>query len=305
MVALPPSDWSLYLSSAMALVLLGCGVEARPAAMGEVEADAGPILAERVYVANPPGDVGASVDPSSDGAALTPPPVHRYGFDGQGTIVRDSIGGADGSVVEAALAGDGLLRLQGGAGYVELPGGLLSQHQSATLEFWLAWEGDSNRRYERIFDFGSSTVEAEGVRIDSDFFLSPSYDDAKPRLQFRDQSGDESQLFGWRVFPARRTTHVVVVLDGLSRSMAFYIDGESLGSTPWNQALNQLGDENVWLGRSQQRTDPHLAATFDEFRIYDRILSSEQIEANFGNGPDGVAPSDAPAQAGGAQVPLQ
>jgi hypothetical protein len=286
MIVLSAPDRSLCVSPAMALVLLACGMDAGPARTGPVK----PLLAERIYA--PDEDVS------------TPTPVHRYGFDGQGTVVRDSIGGADGSVVAAELAGDGFLRLPGDGAYVELPGGLLSQHQSATLEFWLAWESDSSRQDERIFRFGSDPVDAGDVPIDSDFFLSPSYEDTKPRLRFRDQSGEESQLFGWRFFPQRRTTHVVVVLDAANRSMALYIDSELLGSIPWNQTLVELGDENVWLGRSQQSAAVNLSATFDEFRIYDRALSSQQVEENFVDGPDGVSPSDAPAPAP-APAPIQ
>jgi hypothetical protein len=309
MMALPRSDHRLYASSAMALALLACGVDAQPSVMGETKPAA--ILAKRAYASAPIGDArendpsarsGAEAgDAASDGAnggalpehaVAMPTPVHRYRFEGQGTIVRDSIGGADGTVVDAELAGDGLLRLPGSGGYVELPGGLLSQHRSATLEFWLAWEGDPSSRRERIFDFNSNPQQDAGSGVDTNFFLSPNYEDDKPRLRFRDQSGDESQLFSWRVFPARRIAHVVVVLDGVGHSMAFYMDGESLGSSPWNQSLAGLGDENVWLGRSQQAGDPDLSATFDEFRIYDQALSSEQIEENFRNGPDSVTPPD-------------
>jgi hypothetical protein len=294
MIALSSSDRSLWMSPAIALVLMACGVEAG----AEAPAPVAPALAERAYMTTPSGDVGAN-------ARSTPVPVHRYGFDGQGTVLRDSMGSADGSVVAAQLTGDGLLRLPGGAAYVELPGGLLSQQESATLEFWLAWEGDSSRHDERIFHFGNDTAEASGASIDSAFFLSPAYEDTKPRVRFRDQSGAESQLFSWRVFPERRTTHVVVVLDAANHSMAFHIDGESLGSIPWNQTLAELRDDNVWLGRSQQRPDVNLSATFDEFRIYDRALTTEQIEQNFTNGPDGIAPSDTPAQAAAPQASPQ
>lgn len=284
MIALSPSARSLCATPAIALVLLACSADAGPTAATTVD----PAFAERIYV-NPIGEHDVSA----------PTPVHRYRFDGQGASVHDSIGGADGSLVAADLAGDGFLRLPGGGAYVELPGGLLSQHQSATLELWLAWEGHSSNHDERIFHFGADTGEPN----DSDFFLSPSYDDAKPRIQFRDASGAQSQLFGWRYFPERRTTHVVVVLDHSNHSMAFYIDGESLGSSPWNQTLAELGDDNVWLGRSPKNSN--LSATFDEFRIYDQALSSAQVEQNFSNGPDGVSPSDSQPHPDAAQPPIE
>lgn len=243
---------------------------------------------------------GAPLDEASAGAASeAAAPIHRYGFEGDGTVVRDAVGGADGTVAHTSLAGDGALRLSQGA-HVELPGGLLSELHSASLELWVNWEGDPGRREQRIFDFGAPAEEGDTAGQPSDFFLSPSYDEAeRPHLHFRDQSGQESQLLSWRVFPSLRTTHVVVVLDGDNHEMTLYLDGEPLGSTPWNQQLGELRDETVWLGRSLDAADPGLSATFDEFRIYDRALASSDVARNHAAGPDGVAPSDETGQADG------
>ena len=41
-----------------------------------------------------------------------------------------------------------------------------------------------------------------------------------------------------------------------------------------------LGDTNQnWIGRSQYPADPYLAATVDDFQIYDRALSAAEIAA--------------------------
>src|SRR6266542_1829695 len=53
--------------------------------------------------------------------------VHRYSFDGTGTVATDSVGAAHGTVVNAELAGDGTVVLDGASSdqYVDLPNGIV------------------------------------------------------------------------------------------------------------------------------------------------------------------------------------
>ncbi|MDD9940972.1 MAG: lectin-like protein [Myxococcales bacterium] len=78
---------------------------------------------------------------------------HRYRFEGRGTAVIDSVGGADGLLVGARLSGTDELVLAGGTErqHVVLPAGLLSPLQNASIELWVTWQGGGTRR---LLDFG-------------------------------------------------------------------------------------------------------------------------------------------------------
>lgn len=87
---------------------------------------------------------------------------HRYAFNGTGTAVVDSVGGADGVVEGTSLSGSGSLQLGGGSSeeHVRLPSGLLSALPNATIEMWIGWVGGD--RWQRLFDFGVDGPAALG-----------------------------------------------------------------------------------------------------------------------------------------------
>src|SRR6185503_19249402 len=73
----------------------------------------------------------------------------------------------------------------------------------------------------------------------------------------------------------------------LTNSCKLYLNGQLLNST--NKPLNQMRhftDYNNWLGRSQWSRDPFYNGEYEEFRIWDGILSAEQIAAHHAAGPD-------------------
>ena len=132
-------------------------------------------------------NVLVGIDSCSPGAVECSGLVHRYSFDGVGATVLDSIGAAHGSVVNAALTGQGSLTLVGAMGgeaqYVVLPHGLLRELHDATFEAWVNWAGsaahDGTRTaWQRIFDFGEGTSGIEGEQASggdarSYLFLTP------------------------------------------------------------------------------------------------------------------------------------
>src|SRR4051812_38010382 len=96
--------------------LLACGGETRVTLLAPIVTHA---------------DAGGASDAATADAAIPAPPyashlIHRYGFEGQGTRVVDSVGSADGSVEGGAvLDGAGHLTLDGKDDYVNLPNGLV------------------------------------------------------------------------------------------------------------------------------------------------------------------------------------
>lgn len=218
--------------------------------------------------------------------------IHRYSFDGSGTTVVDSIGDADGVVMNTSLQSTGALALAGGTSdqYVDLPNGLLDGLTNATFEVWLTWSGSGS--YPRIFDFGTNASGGQGQSgsAGANFvYLSPSQGSGKARLQVKTGSGTvySASADSSANTPVNTPVHFAAVLDGSGETMRVYMNGTQVGSNGWFANLSELtANNNNWLGRSQNSSDPELGGSLDEFRIYNIALSSAQITASYNAGPN-------------------
>jgi hypothetical protein len=241
------------------------------------------------------GDGGTIGDGGSGGAscAASQSLVHRYTFDGTGTVVADLAGGPSGNVIGATLTGNGAVTLAGRMTdqYVDLPNGILSVLDSATLEGWLTWSGGN--AWQRIFDFGDDQTGIEGSQGAGAtyLFLTPRVPDegGALRVAYQRPSYRELRLDATRTLPIGTLTHVAVTFDAGSETLAVYIDGQLenalvMGDVPIRLSL--LNDINNWLGRSQYAADQELAATMEEFRIYARALDATELAASFEAGPN-------------------
>ncbi|MEO8180397.1 MAG: LamG domain-containing protein [Deltaproteobacteria bacterium] len=222
--------------------------------------------------------------------------VHRYSFEGTGTGVVDSVGAANGSVVNGQLSGTGTVELSGSLlleNYVNLPNGIISGLGSATLEAWLSWNGGDP--WQRIFDFGSSDGGEDERGVGANYlFLTPSTDDPIPTVRvaaFQATNPDtngEVRVNSTAALPTGVEQQVAVVVNGQANTLALFINGSAAGSAALPSQLSAIDDVNNWLGRSQYNgiPDPGLAGSISEFRIYGAALSAEQVALSFGLGPD-------------------
>ncbi len=254
-----------------------------------------------------PGICGCEFpDDDTDGVAgcvnLLDVLVHRYPFDGTGTIVVNSKGSADGVLVGGAtLDGSGAVTLGGGrrGEYVDLPNGILSENASVTLEAFVRWSGGSP--WQRIFDFGDDGSGTEGSRngggSSTYFFLTTQIPDDSAegpvaRVAYQKGGGVEAQVDAKRGFPYGVVTHVAVTFDYLSKTLALYMDGSLEGAhafTGDNEVqirLSEVNDINSWLGRSLYVADSDFGGLIYEFRIYSQALSAEQVLTSYRAGPD-------------------
>jgi hypothetical protein len=212
--------------------------------------------------------------------------VHRYSFEGAGTSVQDGVGSADGTLIDAQLAGTGSLALSGGGEFVDLPNGIVSQLNNATFEVWVNWAGGAI--WQRIFDFGS-TDGAEGTRGAGQeyLFLTPRSSDDTLRVTFlTSQTNGEIRLSSSAALPDSVEKHVVVVLDAQAARLSLYLDNALIGFTPLTDQLSSIGDVNNWLGQSQFASDAAFEGSILEFRIYSAALTANQIALSFDRGPD-------------------
>jgi len=216
--------------------------------------------------------------------------IHRYSFSGSGTTVTDSVGTANGTVVNGQLSGSGEADLRENTDqYVDLPNGIVKSLTNATFEAWLTWAGGAG--WQRLFDFGDSDgpENTQGFAASS-FYLSPQ--GAGPTsmivaLKRADQAAmNETRAVSTQALAPNVVTHLVVVIDSVNGKMTVYRDGAIDVSVAFQGSLSTLNDVNNWLGRSQYKNDPAFQGTIDEFRIYRAALSAAQVQASFVQGPD-------------------
>jgi hypothetical protein len=268
------------------------------------------------------GTVGC--DPNVVDAVREPPPVmepdpepepmnpleksliHRYSFNGVGSVAQDSKVAAHGEIVNAELTGTGSLTLAGAhtLQYVDLPDHIIQNLDDATFEAWLTWSGTGGA-WQRIFDFGNSSGGEDMPTIipgtTSGTYSGTSYlflttnavaDSARGldshiRVAYSHNGvNDEEICFGTEVFPKNVPAHVAVVIDSSAETMALYQDGKLLNECPMTRLLADIDDLNNWLGRSNFTADQDLAAHYDEFRIYGAALTAQQIADSYKFGPD-------------------
>jgi Concanavalin A-like lectin/glucanases superfamily len=230
----------------------------------------------------------------ADCGALVSKLVHRYDFEGTGTAVIDRVSRADGTARGATLSkldGKGVVLLGGGTGgaFIDLPNGVLSVLTNASLESWVTWGGGS--AWQRIFDIGDTTAtspENNPALGKSYLFATAQTSDGHVAAGFS-TSGFEQQLLVEGVAPlAQSLSQIVVVADASADKVVLYVNGVKASESPWPQALSEVNDVNVWLGRSQFNGDPELSAVFHEFRVYKAALSEAEVAASFEGGPDPI-----------------
>jgi hypothetical protein len=167
-----------------------------------------------------------------------------------------------------------------------------------TIECWTTWDG-TDAVWQRIYDMGTSNggedVSSSGDQV-SYFYVTPD-------------SGSRSLLAGYRRLGAQYNMPMVdsgkmaageevlitQVHDDIAGIVKLYINGTILGAYKAPVMLNEIIDNNLWLGRSQWG-DPLYCGSYNELRIYDTALSAAEIAASYLAGPDVVAEPAVPCE---------
>jgi hypothetical protein len=238
--------------------------------------------------------------------------LHRYSFnEAAGTrLVHDSIRGANGLLVYltnnvpytngtpdgSGFAGDGQLRLQGTSGFVALPPGLISSLTNMTIEAWVTWNGPATSAWQRIFDFGFNDHGTNASGIGTNYvILCPSRGGTEV-LGFEEttvnpfgsvQDTNSLILTGPGQMPIGQETFIALAYDPGEGACQLYVNGFPVGSV--SRPLNPLSvfrDLNCWFGRSQWQRDPLFNGQYNEFRIWEGVLSESSIANHYAAGPN-------------------
>ncbi|MBT6462361.1 MAG: hypothetical protein HOK49_07465 [Opitutae bacterium] len=208
--------------------------------------------------------------------------LHRYSFEGEGTVAIDSIGGNHGSIIGGTrLDGSGQVDLDGFDDYIELPPGIISKFKNTSFEVWTTWDGPTTSYWERIFDFGRDTRQY--------LYLSPRISVSPKKARFAiTKTGSERKVNSSIALAGDKKTqyHMAVSYDDENNIVSLYIDGELQNSTITTISLADIQDDNNWLGRSQFTMIPYYDGRITEFRIHDRALTEDSVKSSFQKGPD-------------------
>jgi hypothetical protein len=217
--------------------------------------------------------------------------IHRYDFSGTGTEVVDRAGGESGVILGGAtLDGSDALTLNDGVSYVRLPSWLIKNARlsSLTIATWITWQGGSS--WQRVFDFGATNegTDEPGTAL-SQFYFTPKFEPFQHYSTLFDgycNTDGQATIEGNTSFPVDTQTAVVVVVDGDesagTTTLRLYLDGVEVGTSETiPQRLTAFTDQNCWLGQSQWTQEnnalQHFHGSYDEFRIYSRALTAEEV----------------------------
>lgn len=237
---------------------------------------------------------------------------HRYRFDGQpsDTIVKDSVRNADGALVfgsnqapytngvadGSGFSGNGTLQLNGTNGCVLLPPRLVSVLSNFTVEAWVTWNGPSSSVWQRLFDFGISDHGTNAESIGTNYVIFTPNQGGTELFGFEETTVNpfgtnvDPQaliLSGTASFPIGEEVYLALTYDPLGGSTRLYLNGTLVASA--SGTFNPTGrftDYSDWLGRSQWERDPYFNGSYDEFRIWQGVLSDQQIASHYAVGPD-------------------
>ena len=253
------------------------------------------------------GDAGAPEAGANDCDPLDVAPngslVHRYSFDGNGTEAIDSIGGANGQLLDAptptnictgsavtppgaVLDGNGRLVLDGCKGYVNLPNDLTKSLSDLTIVTWAKWAGGA--AFQRYFDFGVGDGEDTTTGQGASFFTVSTAGTDNTQLQLSVRQAPNLSVLSLRTMIDMndKTEHQVVGVFSSNAYVELYLDGTQLDHQPITFPLSSISGLNEWIGRSQWASDHTFGGTVNEFRIYDRALSACAIRALYEKGPE-------------------
>jgi Tol biopolymer transport system component len=260
---------------------------------------------------------------SCTGATAPPGPavlIHRYSFSesgGPGTVLIDAVGNANGTIVDVgsnnAAVGGGRITIAGGdratADYVELPLSDLAGLEDATIELWgtnlgiqgvpftkgVPCQSPCSSGSARIFDFG----------LDADNFLAMTWalgtDPTNQMLELIDHGTHSLVIKDFVPFTLGNEVHVVLTIDGNAGPngeayLTSYVNGIEEGVFSCGQRkcllnanfrLSDLAGASFWLGRSRL-SNATANAAYNEFRVYNGVLSAGQVLQNFLKGTSGA-----------------
>lgn len=203
--------------------------------------------------------------------------AHRYSFNTDGDA-SDSVGGANGTLQGVATVSGGQLQLTGNnADYLQLPSGMLLSNAAVTIDTWANLGPAQN--WARLWEFTDV-----GPATQNEFYFAPGWNPNPPNAHFYNAGfpwGGNKQVTG-----ALGSQLLHITCEYGNGWMAVYTNGvfES-GVTNLVAPASSAGTVSASIGHSPFN-DPGILGSIDEFRIYNGLLSPDEIVASDLLGPN-------------------
>jgi hypothetical protein len=211
--------------------------------------------------------------------------VHRYSFNNGDVNAIDSVGGQHGTLEGGATISGNAVQLNGTGAYVNLPSDLITGFTSVTFEAWFTCAADSGT-WSRVWDFGDTNSSTGAGR--NYVFFTPKSGSGTSRYAISDADpGYNHENIVETTFTATGVpVYVACVHNGTTGEVKIYVNGQLASSSIFSIPLSAVNNVFSYLGRSLYSWDPFLKGSIDEFRIYNSILTDQQILSSYESGAD-------------------
>lgn len=239
----------------------------------------------------------------SQSADLTNGLITYYPLNGGAS---DVAGGTEASVFGAQPAEDrfgnanGALYFDGEDDMVQVAGGGgLNARQSGTIALWAKWEGSQDQTYGR--KYGSVLGRQSDGRFSNNILAITASDPEEGKVVWSPHS-PRGLLTGRSNVQDGRWRHVVVTFTPAEHRL--YLDGQlETSAAPSGSAFHDAAGVPLTLGAWADDGNGFFKGMLDDMRVYDRALSSEEVEALFALNPN--APDRTPREEVEAMVESQ
>lgn len=243
--------------------------------------------------------------------------THRYTFN---TDASDSVGGANGTLVNSATVSGGQLQLNNpgfsgpssARGYLALPPSILPSSGSVTIEQWFTFTGSGF--YTEAYTFSDNNHDTTGPGANNGQYLmhtisapqggpgAPGAGGSHIAQTLAGYAGGETDAFettpglgagGGGYLDNGATFMAATVIDGSAGTLSYYLNG-LLQQTITAIPLSSYSFTDAYLGRSAFAGDNSTSGSVDEFRIYNNVQSAASIAADYAAGPNTLLPVPEP-----------
>jgi len=196
------------------------------------------------------------------------------------TLASSGTGATVGYNFAAGQVNNALLLTKASEGHVVLPAGILAGACEMTVATWVYINSQSV--WQRIWDFGQASKDSSDPTVY--MFLTTSNDALKPVPRFAISTTGymhEDRVDGDAALTTGAWQHIAVVVGPAGGVL--YVNGVKVGTNS-SMTLRPADLGNMpdnYIGRSQFTKDPYLDGNIDDFRVYNRALSADEIKTLF------------------------
>ena len=212
----------------------------------------------------------STASPAIKASAINEPRmVAQWQFDNDLTDLSENKlhGANDGSVLTYTpikKSGSRSIMFNGTNQFVQLPHEIASSPELSICT-WVRWSiGDAG---QHIFDFGNGTNQY--------MYLTPN---GHGQMRFVMKNDGVEEVLATTKLAANTWKHITITIG--AETVTLFVDGKQVAqSTEMKIRPNDIRPMMNYIGRSQHYNDPFFKGYIDDFRIYNYVLSAEEIVA--------------------------